>query len=76
MTYDNPELNAAVTRAFAAQDPKADWQRSQQDRHRGSGLVPAASSGSSRCPPPDRVHQLTWQSLGNSGDITNIAVTG
>lgn len=75
VTYDNPELNAAVTRAFAADDPKADWQQANRIATEDLAWFPLIERVKS-VPTSDRVVNWTWQSLGNSGDITNIAVTG
>ncbi|WP_395310946.1 ABC transporter substrate-binding protein [Mycobacterium sp. AMU20-3851] len=75
VTYDNPALNAAVTRAFAAQDPKADWQEANRIATEDLAWFPLIERVKS-VPTSDRVTNWTWQSLGNSGDITNIAVTG
>lgn len=75
VTYDNPELNAAVTRAFAAEDPKADWQQANRIATEDLAWFPLIERVKS-VPTSDRVVNWTWQSLGNSGDITNIAVTG
>jgi peptide/nickel transport system substrate-binding protein len=75
VTYDNPELNAVVTRAFAAEDPKADWQQANRIATEDLAWFPLIERVKS-VPTSDRVVNWTWQSLGNSGDITNIAVTG
>ncbi|MGU3649927.1 ABC transporter substrate-binding protein [Mycolicibacterium sp. A43C] len=75
VTYDNPALNAAVTRAFAAEDPKPDWQEANRISTEDLAWFPLIERVKS-VPTSDRVTNWTWQSLGNSGDITNIAVTG
>ncbi|MEN4474851.1 ABC transporter substrate-binding protein [Mycolicibacterium cosmeticum] len=75
VTYHNPALNAAVSRAFAAQDPTADWQQANKIATEDLAWFPLIERVKS-VPTSDRVVNWTWQSLGNSGDITNIAVTG
>ncbi|MBI3223775.1 MAG: ABC transporter substrate-binding protein [Mycolicibacterium cosmeticum] len=75
VTYNNPDLNAAVSRAFAAQDPTADWKQANKIATTDLAWFPLIERVKS-VPTSDRVTNWTWQSLGNSGDITNIAVNG
>jgi len=75
VTYHNPELNAVVRKAFAAQDPTADWQQANRIATRDLAWFPLVERVKS-VPTSDRVTNWTWQSLGNGADITNIAVTG
>jgi peptide/nickel transport system substrate-binding protein len=75
VTYDNPKLNAAVTQAFAAQDPAPHWTEANEIASRDLAWFPLIERVKS-IPTSDRVTNWTWQSLGNGPDITNIAVTG
>ncbi len=75
VTYDNPELNAAVRRAFAAEDSTEDWKQANRIATEDLAWFPLIERVKS-VPTSDRVTNWTWQSLGNGGDITNIAVTG
>jgi peptide/nickel transport system substrate-binding protein len=75
VTYRNPALNAAVNRAFAAQDPQADWTEANKIATADLAWFPLIERVKS-VPTSDRVTNWTWQSLGNGADITNIAVTG
>lgn len=75
VTYDNPDLNAAVNRAFAAEDPTADWKTANEIATKDLAWFPLIERVKS-VPTSDRVSNWTWQSLGNGADITNISVTG
>ncbi|GAB5897216.1 ABC transporter substrate-binding protein [Mycolicibacterium sp.] len=75
VTYHNPRLNEAVNRAFAAQDPTADWQEANTIATEDLAWFPLIERVKT-VPTSDRVTNWTWQSLGNNADITNIAVNG
>jgi peptide/nickel transport system substrate-binding protein len=75
VTYDNPALNEAAARAFAAPDPTGDWQEANRIATEDLAWFPLVERVKS-VPTSDRVVNWTWQSLGNGADITNIAVTG
>lgn len=75
VTYDNPQLNQAVSRAFAAEDPTTDWKEANTIASKDLAWFPLIERVKS-VPTSDRVTNWTWQSLGNSADITNISVNG
>lgn len=75
VTYHNPALNEAVNRAFAAQDPTADWKAANSIATKDLAWFPLIERVKT-VPTSERVTNWTWQSLGNNADITNIAVTG
>ncbi|MFV8163538.1 ABC transporter substrate-binding protein [Mycobacterium sp. 134] len=75
VTYNNPQLNAAVARAFAAPDPAADWKQANKIATADLAWFPLIERVKT-IPTSDRVTNWTWQSLGNNADITNIAVNG
>ncbi|MBU8832124.1 ABC transporter substrate-binding protein [Mycolicibacterium goodii] len=75
VTYHNPQLNAAAARAFAAQDPTADWKEANKIASVDLAWFPLIERVKT-IPTSDRVTNWTWQSLGNNADITNISVNG
>lgn len=75
VTYDNPQLNAAVTQAFSAEDSAPHWRQANEIATKDLAWFPLIERVKSN-PTSDRVTNWTWQSLGNGPDLTNIAVTG
>ncbi|WP_028708988.1 ABC transporter substrate-binding protein [Propionicicella superfundia] len=73
IAYDNPDLNAAVEKAFVAKDPEAAWQEANTIATKDLAWVPLLERVVT-VPTSTNVTKWTWASLPGGADWTNVAV--